>query len=139
MQLESELLRPHRLIIAGSRGLSISDEEISDAVFTMGIHVTEVVSGLAPGPDSDGKRWAERWGIPVTEFPANWKKYGKAAGPLRNKQMADYGDYLLAFWDGESRGTADMIQRMNLLGKPGYVVTVAKRALEPRPGIDTGP
>ena len=42
-------------------------------------------------------------------FPADWDKYGKRAGYLRNVQMAEYADALLAFWDGESRGTKNMI------------------------------
>lgn len=42
-------------------------------------------------------------------FEANWKEFGKAAGPIRNEQMAKYGTHLLAFWDLKSKGTKNMI------------------------------
>lgn len=80
--------------------------------------ITQVVSGMARGVDSLAVRWASANNIPVMPFPANWDEYKKAAGPIRNKQMADYADELLAVWDGESRGTKNMIDQMNSLGKP---------------------
>lgn len=116
-----------KLIIAGSRGCRVSSEEISDAVFAMGISISEVVCGMCDdSPDVDGADWAARWGIPVKQFPADWKKHKRAAGPIRNREMAEYATHLLAFWDGSSRGTADMINQMNRVGKPGLVITVAK-------------
>ena len=48
--------------------------------------------------------------------------HDKAAGPIRNRQMAEYADYLIAFWDGESRGTRNMIETMKKLGKHGVVI-----------------
>ncbi len=62
-----------------------------------------------PGADALGERWAKENDIPVKVFPANWDKHGKAAGPIRNKQMAAYGEMLIAFWDGKSSGTGNMI------------------------------
>lgn len=52
----------------------------------------------------------------MKRFPADWGKYGKSAGVLRNKQMAEYADGLIAFWDGKSRGTANMIETAKGLG-----------------------
>jgi len=80
--------------------------------------ITEVVSGGAAGVDMLGERWALRQGIPTTVFQANWNAHGKAAGPIRNKQMAEYADALIAVWDGESPGTKNMIETMEKLGKP---------------------
>ena len=59
-------------------------------------------------------------------FPADWDKHGRAAGPIRNKQMADYADVLIAVWDGKSRGTKNMIDEMNKLMKPVYIVWIGE-------------
>lgn len=72
--------------------------------------ITEVVCGKAKGADSLGEDWAIENGIPVDEYPADWARYGRGAGPVRNKQMADNADALIAFWDGYSKGTWNMIQ-----------------------------
>jgi len=96
-----------KVIIAGSRevilvDLAILDEAVPD-------DVTEVVSGTARGGDQCGEQWADIRNIPVKRFPANWNEYGKSAGYRRNAEMAEYGDYLVALWDGKSRGTKNMI------------------------------
>ena len=83
--------------------------------------ITEIVSGLAKGPDSFGKEWAEINGIPVKEFPADWDKYGKSAGYIRNAEMLKTATHLLAFWDGSSKGTKNMI---DIAIKAGLDVTV---------------
>lgn len=82
----------------------------------------EIVSGDARGADTLGARYGHLNGIPVIHFPAQWDTYGKAAGFIRNEEMAEYGDFLVAFWDGTSRGTAQMIQAMKRKGKHGKVV-----------------
>jgi hypothetical protein len=55
-------------------------------------------------------------------FPPDWKKYGKSAGYRRNKEMAEVADALVAFWDGKSKGTANMIDLMRKAGKPLKIV-----------------
>ena len=98
-----------KLIIAGSReGFTYEDvveafDSLIDAV------VSEIVSGGARGVDRFGEQLAKARGIPLTIKPADWDKYGKSAGYIRNKEMAEYADALLALWDGESRGTKHMI------------------------------
>ena len=82
----------------------------------------KIVSGDARGADTLGAEYGTRHGIPVIHFPAQWDTYGKAAGFIRNEEMAEYGDYLVAFWDGASKGTAQMIQAMKRKGKHGKVV-----------------
>lgn len=72
--------------------------------------ITEVVSGRANGVDKIGEKWARENSVPVKEFPADWAMFGKLAGPIRNRQMADYAEALLAIWDGKSKGTGNMIQ-----------------------------
>lgn len=61
------------------------------------------------GADGLGERYAKENDIPVLSVPANWKKYGRSAGPKRNRQMAALGTHALIFWDEKSRGSYDMI------------------------------
>jgi hypothetical protein len=65
----------------------------------------------------------------VKEFPANWVEHGRAAGPIRNGQMADYADALIAVWDGKSKGTGNMINqaRENRLPLPRVHMVVRNR------------
>lgn len=75
--------------------------------------ITEVVSGGARGPDRAGELWAKINGVRVRVFPADWEKHGKAAGPIRNIEMAKYvgkDGALLPLWDGKSRGTRHMME-----------------------------
>ncbi len=106
-----------RTIIAGSRHID-SYIVVSNAIAESGwrAQIGEVVCGMAPGVDTLGRIWAERWGIPVKQFPADWNQYGKAAGPIRNKKMAEYAVALILIWDGKSRGSANMRWHANNLG-----------------------
>jgi hypothetical protein len=70
----------------------------------------DVVSGCARGADTLGERYAREKGYSVKKFPANWDTYGKKAGYLRNKDMAEYASHAVIFWDGSSRGTKSMIE-----------------------------
>ena len=79
-----------------------------------------VISGNARGADKVGEYLAELWDLPLEIYPANWDKHGKSAGYIRNKQMADTADVLVAFWDGKSRGTMHMINIMKQQHKPVF-------------------
>ena len=68
-----------------------------------------VISGGAKGVDALGEKYAQEHRLQVEIFKADWSKYGRAAGPRRNAEMAKSGTHLLAFWNGESRGTKSMI------------------------------
>ena len=118
-----------RIIIAGSRNLFVSSSFINEVLdrHTLGLrgHSTadiEIVSGGADGIDLAGELFAKEWSCKLKVFPADWNTHGKAAGPIRNKQMADYADSLLLIWDGESRGSRNMKETMLKLGKPVYEV-----------------
>jgi hypothetical protein len=63
-----------------------------------------VISGGAKGADTFAQTWARLRKLPFEEFPADWERYGNAAGARRNKQMVDAADAVVAFWDGQSRG-----------------------------------
>ena len=97
-----------KTIIAGSR--NITDYGILEAaIAASGFQVTEVISGGARGVDSLGEWFANKNKLPLTIINADWGKFGRAAGHIRNDEMAKVGQALIAIWDGESRGTAHMI------------------------------
>ena len=88
--------------------------------------ITEVISGTAHGIDTLGEKWAERHGIPVKRFPADWNAHGKSAGPIRNRQMAQYADALIVVIDRTvlSPGSRNMQATMEALKKPVHVFTI---------------
>jgi hypothetical protein len=112
-----------RVIIAGNRSIR-DDAMVRSAIEASGFLISEIVSGGSNGVDESAERIAERDGIPLVRFPADWDKYGKKAGPIRNREMADYADALIAVWDGKSRGTLHMIETMRKAGKPVYTLIV---------------
>lgn len=114
-----------KVIIAGTRTLNVLSM-IGGLLHHFGLEPTEIVCGGASGPDRDGKEWAKEDRIPVKDFPAEWDKFGKSAGPRRNLQMAEYADALLLIWDGESKGSLNMKQRMLGLKKPVYEVILKR-------------
>lgn len=73
-----------------------------------------LVSGGAKGADSLAKKYSNENKIKIIEFLPDWDKYGKSAGFMRNKDIVKKSDLLLAFWDGESRGTYHSIKQMNI-------------------------
>ena len=102
-----------KIIIAGLRNFTdynLLKTTINNLLDKSNITITEVVSGGANGVDKLGEQYATEYNIPIRRFNADWNKYGNAAGPIRNKQMAEYADRLIAFWDNKSRGTGSMIK-----------------------------
>ena len=98
-----------KVIIAGSN--SISDENLLlQAIEKSSFKITELVCGMANNVDRMAYRWAKRKKIPIKEFWPQWKKYGKKAGPIRNKAMTQYADALIAIWRTGSQGTWNMIR-----------------------------
>ncbi len=106
-----------RLIIAGGRDFNNYDllEREAEEMIS-GEQNVEIISGLARGADLMGCRFAEEKNIPLRGFAAEWGKFGRAAGPIRNKLMAKNATHLLAFWDGKSRGTMHMIDYAEKMG-----------------------
>lgn len=100
-----------KTIIAGGRDQFIPDNAYP---FLQTLGITEVVSGGATGIDMDGEEWARKNSIPVKIFKAQWATYGKAAGPLRNRQMAEYAEQLVLFPGG--RGTQSMFNQSKKAG-----------------------
>lgn len=107
-----------KLAIIGSRNVYPTDIEkyIPEGV-------TEIVSGGARGADRAGANYAIRNKIKLTEFLPEYDKYGRAAPLKRNHLIAEYADQVIAFWDGESRGTLYTINLFKDLGKPVTIIT----------------
>jgi len=109
-----------KVIIAGTR--SVEDYAlVVQAVERSGYEITEVVSGCATGIDRLGEQWARAHNVPIKEMPADWSRYGNSAGPYRNRAMAEYADAAIIVWDGQSRGTRNMIENMIRRKKPYYI------------------
>lgn len=97
---------------------------------------TTLVSGGARGVDSAAAEAARERGIPVVVYAADWARLGRAAGPVRNRSIAEHCDRLVAFWDGESPGTADVVAQARALGREVEVRPVAP-PLVPAPAVTT--
>lgn len=81
-----------------------------------------IVSGHASGADALGERYGQERGLQLETYPADWKAHGRAAGPIRNAQMASVARTLIAFWDGKSRGTKNIIDTATKRGLKVAVV-----------------
>lgn len=102
-----------KIVVAGSRdycdykkakeyiNLCICGIENKDTVIFL--------SGGCRGADMLGERYAIENGYDIKKYPADWKKYGAAAGPIRNREMAKEADMIICFWDGLSKGTKSLI------------------------------
>ena len=116
------------IIIAGCRDFSdysVVEKEVMDFIGKyIGKIEIEIISGGATGADALGERFAKEHGLPLKVVHADWKKYGRSAGPRRNEQMARMAGTLIAFWDGKSRGTKNMIDTAKKLGLRVKVVKI---------------
>ena len=117
-----------RVIIAGDRRLNDYDflREKCDEVLSERIASGRVVivSGHARGTDLLGERYASEHSLQCELFPADWKKFGKSAGPIRNREMATHADALIAFYDGKSKGTGNMIRFARDFGLEVNIVNI---------------
>ena len=119
--------KTYRVIIAGSRDFTdyeqlkvqcnrlLSEKDVA--------HRIVILSGMARGTDSLAVRYAHEKDYALEEYPAHWETGGKRAGVIRNAEMAATADALIAFWDGNSKGTYDMITKAR---KKGLAVRVIR-------------
>lgn len=127
-----------RLIVAGSRTFNNYDvvSNVLDQLLADYADKTiEIVSGTCVGVDKLGERYAREHGYSVKRFPAKWSRYGRAAGPIRNREMAEYAaeeeGFLIAFWDGMSPGTGSMVHEAERAGiRIGIIGTGTYESLE---------
>lgn len=101
-----------KVAVIGSRGISVDNlnNYIPEGV-------SEIVSGGARGIDSCAAKYAKQNNLKITEFLPNYEIFGKGAPIIRNEQIVDYSDMVVAFWDGVSRGTKSVIEMCYRKGK----------------------
>lgn len=120
----------YRVIIAGS--VSFQDYDLlrakCDAILSekQRTHNVVVISGTARGADRLGERYAREKGYRLRQFPADWDTHGRSAGPIRNGEMAKNADALIAFWNGHSSGTKNMIETAKRYGLPVRIILTEK-------------
>ncbi len=116
-----------KLIVAGGRDFN-NMELLTNSINYLAFNTYKeldisIVSGMARGADALGYSFAVSHNVKKYPFPADWNQYGKGAGFIRNKQMGDFADGLLLFWDGESKGSKHMLEYMRSLTKPVHIIT----------------
>lgn len=111
-----------KVIVAGSR--DFTDYDKVKEILNKEENITEIVCGGAKGADTLGEYWAKENNIPIKYFIPDWNRYDRSAGPIRNREMSLYADKLIAFWDGKSRGTKNMIENMKKLNKSYKIINI---------------
>ena len=128
--MKTSIIADTRIIVAGCR--AFDDYQLLSSTLNAHMRIydydMEIVSGTCRGADILGERYAKEWNLCCKRFPADWSKFGKAAGPIRNRQMAEYATNLVAFWDGNKNrsGTWNMINVATKLGLHVEIVQFAQ-------------
>ena len=107
-------MNEYRVVVAGCRDYNnyfLLSRELKKLIKNLDKdHEIIIVSGGASGADSLGEKFAKKHNLKIEKYPAEWDKYGRSAGPIRNYKMAQVADLVVVFWDGKSRGTKNMIE-----------------------------
>lgn len=122
-----------RLIIAGGRDFNDYELVKKEAdIYITEINPTEIIiiSGGAKGVDALGEKYAKENNLQVEIFKADWSKFGRAAGPKRNAEMAKNCTHLLSFWNGLSKGTKSMISLAKKQNKTVKVISIKETVSE---------
>ena len=117
--------KEYRLVVAGSRDFddyTLLTAEL-DKLLAGKTNIT-IVSGTARGADRLGERYAAEHNLRIERFPAEWEKYHKGAGPIRNAKMVQSADAVIVFWDNESSGTKNIIECARKQDVPYRIVRV---------------
>ena len=106
-----------KIAVVGSRNLTnlVLDRYIPK-------DVEEIVSGGAVGVDFCAAEYAKKKGLKLTVFLPQYERYGRAAPIVRNKQIVDYADQMIVFWNGSSKGTLSVIKYAQKTGKPCQII-----------------
>jgi hypothetical protein len=108
-----------KLAVIGSR--TFTDYELLHKVILTNYKIndiSEIISGGAIGADTLAECFAKQYSIKLTVLKPDWKKHGRCAGLLRNKDIINEATHVIAFWDGKSHGTKNSIDIANKLNKP---------------------
>ncbi len=117
-----------RVVVAGCRNFN----EYEKAKKHINICISNIktkyelifLSGGCRGADTLGERYAKENGYKIERHSTDWGKFGKSAGPKRNREMADAADYVICFWDGKSKGTKSMIEFAKKYNKPLKIIYI---------------
>lgn len=118
-----------KIIIAGTRTFKpsfIVENKINQIINELKIKDIVIISGTARGADLYGERYATKKGYSIERYPADWDKYGKKAGYIRNKEMGSVADMAIVLWDGESKGSKRMIDIMKTNNKRCQIINYNK-------------
>ena len=110
----------NRIVIAGSRNFNDYEhlsKVIDDHLKKHNVDDVIFITGGCRGADMLGERYAKEHGFVCQRYSAQWSRYGKAAGPMRNREMAKDCDTVICFWDQKSKGTRSMIEYAKQYGK----------------------
>lgn len=112
-----------KIAVIGSRTATAKHyEELTARLELLG--ATEIISGGAAGADTLAERYALETGTKLTTYLPDWNKYGKAAGPIRNQDIINAADMVLAIWDGQSTGTADSLKKAKAQRKKTAIIWI---------------
>lgn len=127
-----------RVVIAGPRNLYPKWHVIAEAVVKSGFEIELVIQGGAPGVDAAAKGYARQMRLPYVTVGAEWGKHGKAAGPIRNRKMAEMADALIVVKREavDTRGTTSMLTEAEVAGIPIYIHEIAPERIYTRSGLD---
>ena len=112
-----------KLAIVGSRGFN-DYKKLNEVVLPAKNKISLIISGGAKGADSLAERFAKENNIPTQIILPDWETHGKSAGFLRNKEIVEAADIVLAFWDGKSKGTQHSFKLAEKLGKKIFIIKV---------------
>lgn len=110
-----------KVAIIGSRNISMSIDELTEYIPE---GTTEIVSGGARGVDTVAREFAIYNNIKLTEFLPDYQRYKRGAPLIRNREIINYADTVIAFWDGNSRGTKFVIDECKKAGKTVQVIII---------------
>ena len=120
-----------RIVIAGCRNYTNYEEAEKYIDFCVSKlckqHTLVILSGGYRGADALGEQYAIAHGYAIERYPADWATLGKAAGPIRNRKMAEAADYIICFWDEKSKGTKSMIDCARKAKKPIRIKRITNR------------
>lgn len=110
------------IAVIGSR--NFSDYKLLESTLASIPAITQIVSGGAKGADSFAEIYAKQHQLPLVVLKPDWKQYGKGAGIVRNRKIIEAADMVVAFWDGESKGTASSLAMAKTKGIPVKTITI---------------
>lgn len=114
------------LAIIGSRNYNNyiqAEEQIIKILKENNLNISKIISGGAIGTDKLAEKFAEVYNLPIEIIKPDWSK-GKSGGVIRNTEIINKSDYIIAFWDGLSRGTLDSINKSKKNNKKLFVIYI---------------